>query len=382
MAHRRSYGLLIVTLMLAVSMLACNFGRTATSVPQPTSTSVPPPTQTTAPIDTPAPTPTSEPTATQAPTESAMELPTEEPVKESTTTAPNIVAGALNIIAVNSYMDEFEDWNIVGLVRNDTERMVNDIEIEIEIFDNQENSIYKEVTYSSLSNLAPGEISPFDLWVYEDLPNADHFEATVVGNGTNTYSERLQGDISKVTLTIDDYNSTHLTGIITNNTDQPMDINNIAAALFDTDQNILDAQTESVVLNHLEPGKSGPFRITFSGLGNLVEAIDTYQFYMDAVVGSESNYYDLKLSDDQNDYMDASDIFHLVGTLTNNSDTYINASLVASIYDSDGNVLDVSATSLPVLSIAPEETIPYDFDIWGPLDASKDVFAKADTYLV
>ena len=388
MTSRRSYGMLIVALTLAISMLACNFGKTAAPTSQPSFTPPPPPTQTTPPTQPPAPTPTTEPTsttiptATQAPAEATLEKPTDEPVGEVTLIAPNIVAGAINILASNSFMDEFDDWNIAGLVRNDTERMVNDIEIEIEIFDAQENSVYKEVAYTSLSNLAPGEISPFDLWVYEDLPDADHFKATIVGNGTNTYSERIAADISKVTLTVDDYQYTHLTGLVTNNTDQPMDVNTVAAALFDVDQNILDAQTESVILNHLEPGESGPFRITFSGLGNLVEAIDTYQFYVDAVVGSEPDYYDLKLSEDHNDYMDAYDSYHLVGTLTNNSDQYINASLVASILDKDGNVLDASSTSLAMLSIAPNETLPYDFDYWGPIDASKDVLSKADRYRV
>ncbi len=386
MTSRRSYGMLIVALSMAISMLACNLGKTAAPTSQPTFTSAPLPTQTTPPTEPPTPTTkptsTSAPTATQAPTEAPLEKPTDEPVGELTLTAPNIVAGALNILTTNSFVDEFDDWNIAGLVRNDTERMVNDIEIEIEIFDAQDNSVYKEVAYTSLSNLAPGEVSPFDLWVYEDLPGADHFTATIVGNGTNTYSERIQGDVSKVTFTVDDYQYAHLTGLITNNTDQPMDVNTVAGVLFDIDQNILDAQTESVILNHLEPGESGPFRITFSGLGNLVEAIDTYQFYIDSVVGSEPDYYDLKLSDDHNDYMDAYDSYHLVGTLTNNSSQYINASLVATILDKDGNVLDVSSTSLPMLSIAPGETLPYDFDYWGPIDASKDVLAKADRYRV
>ena len=377
MKRHRKLGLILFTAAIVFSMLACGGGTTAPTAtvppPAPTNTPVPPP-----PTDTPPPPPTdtavppTEPPATEAP--AATEATTD------TTGDLERVPGQLNIISLNGFQDEWEDWHIVGLIANDTERTVSDMEVEVEIFDANGASLYKEVAYAMLYNLAPGETSPFDLWVYDDLAGPDHFTATMVGQGSSDV-ERAAVDVGNVVRVVDDYDSINLTGEVTNNGTTPVEVNGAAAALFDAEGKMITAAYISVVQHHLEAGETGPFRFSLSVPEDQIEAATDYKLYWDAVVSDPADLVDLSFSDFY-DYMDTYDNFHLAGLITNNSTKNMSVSMVAGIYDADGNVVDASSLSLPLYYVAPGETLPLDFDSWGPMNYTSDAYDKGDTYQV
>lgn len=373
MQKKRTIGIVIFTLAIILSILACGGGAapTATNPPPPTNTAPPPPTNTPVPpTNTPLP-----PTNTPLPPTNTPLPPTNTPESGGTTPAQ------INISDLSGYKDEYNDWHIVGLVTNDTERAVNSLQIEVEIFDKNDNSLYKEIAYSSLYSLAPGEVTPFELWVYEDLPNADHFKATLVGQGVAELT-RATLDYQAITMVVDDNNQIALTGELVNNTKDPVDVNGLAAAIFDSTGSLVTASYVGSLRHHLEPGESGPFSFTIYAPTDVVNSLKDYKLYQDAVVVDPATTYDLVLSDKHYDYVDTWGNFHLVGEVTNNSDKYLNVSLVAGVYDETGNVLDASSKSLPVSSIAPGETIPYDFSYWGPIDTVKGTYDKAKTYQV
>ncbi|MFN2150341.1 MAG: FxLYD domain-containing protein [Anaerolineales bacterium] len=80
--------------------------------------------------------------------------------------------------------------------------------------------------------------------------------------------------------------------------------------------------------------------------------------------------------------MDAYNSFHLVGEVTNSDNEFLTISLVAGIYDADGNVIDAATTDIPTFSIAPGETLPYDFQYWGPLNYKSGIIDAASSYTV
>lgn len=368
MKNKPKLGFLLFTAVIVFSIMAC--GGTA-----PTATLPPPPPTNTPPPPPPTNTPPPPPTATLPP-------PPEPTATQPTTGGPsNIVAGQINILEVNGYLDSYGDWNIVGLVSNNTERFVNDIEIEVEIFDASNNSIFKDTTWTDLYTLAPGEVTPFELYVYDDLPNADHFVATVVGNGTTSDVTRANVEVTQSNLWLDEYNDLYLVGTLTNNSDQVASISDLAAALFDSNGALVTAGSSSVSVRYLEPGESGPFRINLSPPEDLAASLTDYRFYIDAQVYSETDKYELTFSDHY-DYLDAYGNFHLVGQITNNSTTSLNISLLAALYDDNGNVVDASSISLPISSLAPGETIPYDFDSWGPVNYAAGAYDVATKYEV
>lgn len=370
MNRTRKMGLILFTAAIVLSILACGGGQpapTETQAPPPSANTVPPPPAT----DTPVP-----PPPTDTPVPAAPEA-TQPPAEK---TGDERTPGQLNILSLNGYQDESDYWHIIGLVANDTERAVSDLEVEVEIFDASEASLYKEVADPMLYNLAPGDTTPFDLWVLEELPGADHFTAIIVGQGSADI-ERAAVEVSKVNRIVDKYDSINLTGEVTNNGTTPLEVNGLAAALFNDAGELITAASVSVIQHHLEPGDSSAFRISLSAPPDQLESLTDYQLYWDTIVAEPAELIDFTLSDFYK-YMDSYENFHLAGSITNNGTKNMYVSMVAGIYDGAGNVLDASSISLPVYYIAPGETLPVDFDIWGPMSYTDDAFGKAEEFLI
>ena len=175
MIKNRTNGLALFIIILAFMMLACGLGSSSepTQAPptaEPTSAPV-------IPTDIPAE-PTEVPEPTAVPTEVPAEEPTEAPPAEPVEPPPENI---IYIEAVNGYRDSSGSLHIVGLVSNNTDRVVDNIEVEIKILDENDNSLFTEVTSVSLYTVAPGETTPFSYWVFEDLPDADNYVAKSIG---------------------------------------------------------------------------------------------------------------------------------------------------------------------------------------------------------
>jgi hypothetical protein len=375
----RYIGILTFVLLLALATLACGLGGDTepTQAPPPIEEATQPPAAATeAPVEA-APT---EAAPAEPPTEAPAEpQPTEPPTEEPAPLPPeNVIA----VDAVRGYRDHYGSLHIVGLVTNYTDRAVDSVEVEIEIFDANNNSLFTDVTYIGLSTLMPGETSPFAYWVSDDFPDADHYTAAIVGHSVSE-TERATPKIDGAMLTIDDTGDLHVTGLLVNNTDTPIEIRNISVATFDADENLFTAETiQAALVRHLDPGEDGPFRVAMTGPEDGTANISNYQIYIDAETAEPAEPYDLVISENNYYYMDAYDNFHLVGEITNNSDLYLSVSLVAGIYDVDGNTLDAASTDLPTFSLGPGETMPYDFSYWGPLNYKSGLIDEAASYTV
>ncbi len=356
-----SHRLKLVSLALVLSLgaLACNLGAGADPTPLP-------------------PTPTDVPLQPTTPPEPTAE-PTPDPVVEPTEVGSisESVPG-LEITMVNGYLDNFGSWNVVGIVRNNTDRDIDSIEIEVELFDASDNSLYADTTFADLFNIAPGEETPFSMTIFEDLPDADHYVATIVGNSTTDLA-RAQLTLANMAMVHDDSGDTHITGEFINDNDFPVFINSLSGATFDASGLIQTADDYSVSIRYLDPGESGPFRISITGPDFGTGDIDSYTVYVDAEEEDPIPPFDISLSDAY-DYLDVFNGLHLVGTVTNNSDSTLNIRLVAGIYDAEGTVLDASSVDLPINALKPGETSPYDLEFWGPLNYTESRIDSADSY--
>ena len=143
MKTNRKIGFLIFILSLAFVTLACGQGGGTEPAQAP-----PPAEPTTAPAEPTAP--PEEPTAVPEPTEAPAEEPTDVPVEEPTEEASGEgegseeppIAGSdpegpppedtVYIEAVNGFRDDLGTLYIVGLVTNNTDRVVDNVEVEIE----------------------------------------------------------------------------------------------------------------------------------------------------------------------------------------------------------------------------------------------------------
>lgn len=365
MSPKHRQRMLFLSILATLVIFACQAGAAPTATLAPTNP--PPPTNTVEP-----PTATPEPAPTEAPTETPAEVPTES---GSTDTSPII-----SIDQVHGYYDIYDTLNVAGLVTNNTSRAVDNVEIEVEIFDANNTSLYKDTVYADLYTLAPGETSPFSLYVFDDVPDADNFVATVVGNST-TDLNRTSVDVTHSLMTIDDDGSVHLTGELVNNTDQPILINSLAGAVFNGTGELVLAESYTVMIRYLDPGATGPFRVTITGPRAGTDDLANYQIYIDAETTDAAGPFNLTVSDAKN-YQDDFDSLHLVGQVKNDGTQNLSVYLVAGLYDDAGNVLDAVSLTLPVDVLKPGEFSPYDFTYWSIVDNTTGMLGAIKEYSV
>ncbi|MEN8173101.1 MAG: FxLYD domain-containing protein, partial [Chloroflexota bacterium] len=324
-------------------------------------------------LDTPAEAPTAPPSNPTA------VVPSEVPPTAIPTQAP--APSGLNVTEITFFQDDFDNWVVSGLVTNNTDRAIDNIEIEITALNASGDSIYAEVVTATLYATSPNEISPFDTTIWEELPDLDHFTGTIVGQ---SYAEVERGeiDIRGVVFTIsDDGSYAHVSGEIANNGDEPVNINSLAGAIFDTGGNLISTNGSTDLVRFLYPGETSPFRVSIAAPPTRRGEISDYVLYTDVRLDSEEDDYEISFLEEYN-FVDGEGNVHLVGELRNDSDISLNISIVAGIYDADNNVFDADTLSLALYSLDSGETLTYDFDGWEPLNDTLDLLDQADNYTV
>ncbi|HQH36893.1 MAG TPA: FxLYD domain-containing protein, partial [Anaerolineaceae bacterium] len=83
-----------------------------------------------------------------------------------------------------------------------------------------------------------------------------------------------------------------------------------------------------------------------------------------------------------NNYLDEWDSFHLVGTLTNETEDNVvySTSLITGLYDGNGVVLDARTSSVPMY-ILPGETVPFEISYFYILEEG-DNMDRFETFTV
>lgn len=353
----------VVLMMLITSVItACAGTGNATEAPQPTSAVIKP-----ASSDTPSAVETSE-----------IALPTTTPVEEKP--LPQ-TANQLNITETNSFKDESDYWYFHGLVQNDMDQTVYDVQVEVSLLDVAGTEVYSYTTYTILSYLEPGEITPFSDFSTEAFPDGKTMQAEVVGFETSQGIKRTALEYSRVTTWADEYNDVYLAGVVFNKTNEPVQINDIAGTLWDGSGKLVSSSSAYPFLSYVEPNGSSPFVMMFDTPLGEAPSLTNYKLYIDAVSTDPISTYDITLSETHNKYQDSNGDMHLVGSVTNNTTEPLNIYLVAGMYDKDGNCIDANVVYMP-MPVNPGETFPYDFSVWGAVDYVPTAYEEAVNYQV
>jgi hypothetical protein len=359
MKPRLSFRFIAALLALALAVLACGGGTTAKS------------------------------TRTPAPTEEE-----EEPTEV-------VSADEIEIISQSTYTDSGNYFHVVGEIRNDSKKALTDIELTIEIKDADGNSLLKEddevvdslTFYPLLSTLAPDETTPFDYYLSleegGDTPAEDDCcEVTVTGQQTGEV-DRADLEVENGQQTTDKYGDIHLTGEIVNKSNRPVQINGLAGAVLNKDEEVIAADWSSTVTRYLGPNeddvddddKTGydrtPFDVTLSGP---VDNVDDWRIFWDADQVEEAASTQLEIAIARG-YLDIAGYYHVVGTLTNNGEEMLNVSLVAGLYADDDTVLDADTITVPI-NLGAGESTPYDFSGFDSVNYNADEAARIDSFTI
>jgi hypothetical protein len=234
-----------------------------------------------------------------------------------------------------------------------------------------------------LEYLAPGDTSPFSDFTTEPFPNGSTMQATVVGSTNTEAINRAKLDYRGITLWVDDYNDIYLAGEVYNGSTDPVGINALAGSLTNDAGKLVTASYAYPFLGYVEPNGSSPFVMLFDAPLGQAGTLTNYILYSDAVIIDPAPTYDISISEKNNDYQDINGDMHLVGSATNNTTAPMNLSLVAGIYDENGNCIDANSVYVPI-PINPGEIYPYDFNMWGTMDyvpSAKEATTRSIVYI-
>ncbi|MEM3432729.1 MAG: FxLYD domain-containing protein [Candidatus Methanomethyliaceae archaeon] len=282
--------------------------------------------------------------------------------------------------SVQGYRSTQGSLEVVGLVTNRSESGVSFVQLEIEVLDANENSLYKGNAFAILEYLAPGESSPFALSIPEELPQAQRYRAAVVGYHPDVI-ERATVSLEHARLVVDDHGDIFITGALVNRNDYAVIVNSLGAATFDQSGQMVTAGTHSVLMRYLAPGQTGFFRVMMNGPQAGTDQIVQHTVYIDAQRSELQAEIPFTIVSSR-DYLDLLGNFHLVGEATNRSESPYKINLLAAIYDAEGNVLDASDLGLPFAALKPGESVPFDFSHWGPLNTKEGWLETADHFVV
>lgn len=134
--------------------------------------------------------------------------------------------------------------------------------------------------------------------------------------------------------------SLHIVGEIQNDLEVPLNQIDVHVTLY-SESEIVDTIRTSSLVNTIMPGMKGPFDLIITG--PKAQIIDDYVVDVDYKVSTpKSQVIDITSSDISRDKFDN---IMITGTVANNGEITANAiSIVATLYDKEGNVAAVSKT--------------------------------------
>ncbi len=186
--------------------------------------------------------PTDTPFPAASPT--TIPIPSDTPIGATPTSVSTEIppaTGQINILEINGFKDDADYWYFYGLVRNDTNQSISDLQVEVKLLDATGAVIYSYATYSMLNNLTPGESSPFSDFTTEPFPNGKTMQATVAGYNSTVAIHRANIEFRGITIWADEYNDVYLAGEVFNGNADPVDIHAIAGTLSDENGNLVTA---------------------------------------------------------------------------------------------------------------------------------------------
>jgi hypothetical protein len=168
-----------------------------------------------------------------------------------------------------------------------------------------------------------------------------------------------------------------ITGEVLNNNDQPAMIYSIKAALFSADGEIITTESCQVCTRYLDAGDSGPFQ--FLIFGHTPEAVvDQYEIYFSAEAAEPIEGFEIAFSETVYTYTDPAGNFHILGDIQNSGNQILDLRLLATFYDQNQLIAGALAYDLPLNSLVPGESSPYDILLLDPPDAVADWSIQVD----
>ena len=288
--------------------------------------------------------------------------------KTSATGSPAVEETPLSVGEVTSYFDRNGTLYVTGLVRSYSDQALAGIQVSIQVQDSQGGTIDQATVPLTTNPLTPGERAVF-IQDFAQITSATPVITAHIVAFTQASSEKVELNINTNSVLAAGEARLYLTGEVLNTLPVPVYIETISAAFFDQDGNFKTASTWELGSHYLEPGETGPFRITIDLTNLQIQTTDPYEVYYRAERGPLIQPAGLFFQGEPEYFSDSQGNFHLLAYVRNDSDVALGPVLLATLYDPDGKLVDISSSNLFGLPLSPGETLPVEFSSWGILNA-------------
>ena len=135
------------------------------------------------------------------------------------------------------YIGDDGSVHIVGEIVNELDIPLNQIHVQIDLFDKNQQFIQTKETNSLVNTIMPGMKGPFDLILTNnEAKNTKSYSVNLSYQASPPKSQVI--DVTESTLTRDNHNNLMITGTVANNGDITANMISVIATLYDKQGNV------------------------------------------------------------------------------------------------------------------------------------------------
>ena len=281
-------------------------------------------------------------------------------------------ARKITITGVHWFREASGAWRVVGVINNGSSNSIDKLMTGVETYTKADQSADQgEDVSAEPHDLQPGAQAPFTAWIDREIPGLDHFKVEIDECVLADPAERGQVEVRNGRMVVDDSGVAQVTAEVFNPGPKPVLVNGSMAAVYDQAGALVTAAYVDVATRNLAPGESGPVRASLDLPPGGAQTLNSYKFFMDAVVNQPA-VMPITLDQDvqiTSHYSDSAGHFHLLGQISNPGPRELMASLQAAVYsDATKSALVDAAYFNTWIPLQPGETRPFDLTGWGALN--------------
>jgi len=254
-----------------------------------------------------------------------------------------------------TYLDKSGIWKIHGLITNTANTSVGLIKLEAVLSDGS----LSDPVFAAPTGLAPGETIPFRIGLPLSVTLVDQFEVQVI-RVQQASMEPAQLEVVSTSLHEAENGIVTLSGEISNPSGSGADLNTLEAALFDENGDLITSAACQVCPRSIPSGGQVPVQFLFYG-HPVEQEIASQEVYISSVVNPGLETFDAAVLEPVHSYKDEASWVHVLGQVRNDSEAILDLTLLATLYDSEGQVAAADRTNPSIRSLNPGESSPFEF---------------------
>lgn len=269
---------------------------------------------------------------------------------------------------------------VFGEVRNDQPHEMRSIKVAIIFYDAMGNVIETAAGFPSLTTLGSGVTSPYQISTLQD--NLTFASYTVQSEGysvsdttptpTPPTSVRVRSERSYGENT-----TRYVIGEVINESFIPVYAVKITAQFYDAANQLVATEDTYTSLSVTRPGERNPFKLVLS---NAPSSVSRYELVLSWNTTGFLDYQPITVLSQQTRDNFGVEVF---GEIRNDQDREMRSiRVVATFYDSAGNVLETSAGFPSITTLAPGATSPYKISTFKSDLTFASYIVQAEGYLV